>query len=854
MNEAVEFVLRHARPAAAPRAARGRSASLNPVLRRGPVARVAARAGAHQRHRRPAAGRARAVRHPVDAGGPAPARRARARRPQGVALRAVLRSAGSPGRRTAGGASRAEARGRRDGPPPADHRARPDRRGAVGGERRRRRRHGRCSTPPRPAPRATASHRWSVEDVAERAGLGRTTVYRRFPSRDDLVHGVLARELRAAIAAVGRGGRGPATLEDAVVEAVARRARRPRRLGRRPPAPDRPGHVLPFLTTGAGPLVAQARGAFAPALLAARRRRRRDARPRSWPRRWPASASRSCSPATPRCPLDDPDALRAAVAGARRPLLGRCRTTWGRRGTVDSLRPWPTTGRGPRQHQAAQPRGHRRSHGGPAARAMLRAIGMTDDDWDKPQVAVASSWNEVTPCNMPLDRAGQAVEGGRARRRRLPDRVHHHRRVRRHLDGPRGHAGLARVPRGHRRLGRDRDARRALRRPRHLRRLRQEPARHAHGRGPAQPAVGVPLRRLDPARPAQRARPSTSSSVFEAVGAHAAGTIDDAELDAIERNACPTEGSCAGMFTANTMASVGEAIGMSLPGSASPAGRRPPPRRLRLRVGPGRGPPARARHPAPPDPDQGGVRERHRRHDGARRLDQRRAAPAGHRRRGPGRARARRLQPGRRPGAAHRRHQAARRVPHGRRRPDRRRAGGACATCSRPACSTATASPSPARRWPRTWPTSTRRRPTARSIHPLSDPIHPIGGIAVLTRLARPEGRGGEGRRHRPRSASRAGPGCSTARTPPWRRSSPGSIEAGDVVVIRYEGPKGGPGHARDAGHHRRHEGRRPRRRRRARSPTGASPAAPTASASATSPPRRSTAARSRSWPRATAS
>ena len=58
-------------------------------------------------------------------------------------------------------------------------------------------------------------------------------------------------------------------------------------------------------------------------------------------------------------------------------------------------------------------------------------------------------------------------------------------------------------------------------------------------------------------------------SVFEAVGAHAAGTLDDAGLDAIERNACPTEGACAGMFTANTMASVAEAIGMSLPGGAS---------------------------------------------------------------------------------------------------------------------------------------------------------------------------------------------------------------------------------------------------------------------------------------------
>jgi dihydroxy-acid dehydratase len=60
-------------------------------------------------------------------------------------------------------------------------------------------------------------------------------------------------------------------------------------------------------------------------------------------------------------------------------------------------------------------------------------------------------------------------------------------------------------------------------------------------------------------------------SVFEAVGAHARGAIDDEELHAIEANACPTIGSCAGMFTANTMASVGEALGLSLPGSASPA-------------------------------------------------------------------------------------------------------------------------------------------------------------------------------------------------------------------------------------------------------------------------------------------
>jgi dihydroxy-acid dehydratase len=60
------------------------------------------------------------------------------------------------------------------------------------------------------------------------------------------------------------------------------------------------------------------------------------------------------------------------------------------------------------------------------------------------------------------------------------------------------------------------------------------------------------------------------TSVFEAVGAHALGTITDEELSDIERNACPGEGACGGMFTANTMSSIAEAIGMSLPGTASP--------------------------------------------------------------------------------------------------------------------------------------------------------------------------------------------------------------------------------------------------------------------------------------------
>ena len=72
-----------------------------------------------------------------------------------------------------------------------------------------------------------------------------------------------------------------------------------------------------------------------------------------------------------------------------------------------------------------------------AARGMLRAVGMGDDDWDKPQIGVASSWNEITPCNLSLDRlATGRPSDGVSRGRRLPHRVRDHQRLRRHLDGP----------------------------------------------------------------------------------------------------------------------------------------------------------------------------------------------------------------------------------------------------------------------------------------------------------------------------------------------------------------------------------------------------------------------------------
>ncbi|GAC1531740.1 MAG: dihydroxy-acid dehydratase [Acidimicrobiales bacterium] len=208
------------------------------------------------------------------------------------------------------------------------------------------------------------------------------------------------------------------------------------------------------------------------------------------------------------------------------------------------------------------------------ARAMLRAVGMTDDDWDKPQVAVASSWNEVTPCNMPLDRlAKKAKEGVRAAGGfplefttiSVSDGI------------SMGHEGM-----------------RASLVSRELIADSVECVMHAErfdamvtlaGCDKSLPGMLMAAARLDLASvfvyggsimpghiPGRDEKPGDAldiTSVFEAVGAHARGTLTDAELKLIETHACPTIGSCAGMFTANTMASVAEALGMSLLGSSS---------------------------------------------------------------------------------------------------------------------------------------------------------------------------------------------------------------------------------------------------------------------------------------------
>jgi dihydroxy-acid dehydratase len=201
------------------------------------------------------------------------------------------------------------------------------------------------------------------------------------------------------------------------------------------------------------------------------------------------------------------------------------------------------------------------------ARAMLRAIGMTDDDWDKPQVAVASSWNEVTPCNMPLDRlAKRSKEGVRAAGGypiefttiAVSDGI------------SMGHEGM-RASLVSREIIAD-----SVETVMHAERFdamvtlagcdKSLPGMLMAAARVNLPAVFVYGGTILPG--SHNGRAIDIVDVFEAVGAHARGDIDDAELKAIECSACPSEGSCAGMFTANTMASVAEALGMSLPGSS----------------------------------------------------------------------------------------------------------------------------------------------------------------------------------------------------------------------------------------------------------------------------------------------
>jgi dihydroxy-acid dehydratase len=203
------------------------------------------------------------------------------------------------------------------------------------------------------------------------------------------------------------------------------------------------------------------------------------------------------------------------------------------------------------------------------ARAMLRAVGMTDDDWGKPQIGIASAWNEVTPCNMTLRKLAEHTKDGVRSAGGFPLEF-----------------GTITVSDG---ISMGHEGMRASLVSREVITDSVECVVHAErldgfvglaGCDKSIPAMLMAAARLDLASvfvyngsimPGDLNGTSLDiTSVFEAVGACALGKITEDELGEIERRACPGEGACGGMFTANTMSSIAEAIGMSLPGTASP--------------------------------------------------------------------------------------------------------------------------------------------------------------------------------------------------------------------------------------------------------------------------------------------
>ena len=204
-----------------------------------------------------------------------------------------------------------------------------------------------------------------------------------------------------------------------------------------------------------------------------------------------------------------------------------------------------------------------------AARAMLRAVGLTDDDWQKPQIGIASSWNEVTPCNASLRRlADSAKKGVRAN------------------GGVALEFGTITVSDG---ISMGHEGMRASLVSREVITDSVETVVHAErfdgfiglaGCDKSIPGMLMAAARLNlpsvfvyngsTLPGVHNGKNIDITTVFEAIGACAAGTMSQEELGEIEREACPGEGACGGMFTANTMSSIAEALGMSLLGTASP--------------------------------------------------------------------------------------------------------------------------------------------------------------------------------------------------------------------------------------------------------------------------------------------
>jgi dihydroxy-acid dehydratase len=204
-----------------------------------------------------------------------------------------------------------------------------------------------------------------------------------------------------------------------------------------------------------------------------------------------------------------------------------------------------------------------------AARGMLRAVGMGDDDWEKPQIGVASSWNEITPCNLSLDRLAKAVKEGVHTAGGFPLEFG----TISVSDGiSMGHEGM------HFSLVSREIIADSVETVMMAERL--DGSVLLAGCDKSLPGMLMAAARLDLASVFLYAGSTMPGNVdgkdvtiidaFEAVGACIKGLITREEVDKIERAICPGEGACGGMYTANTMASAAEALGMSLPGSAAP--------------------------------------------------------------------------------------------------------------------------------------------------------------------------------------------------------------------------------------------------------------------------------------------
>ncbi len=203
------------------------------------------------------------------------------------------------------------------------------------------------------------------------------------------------------------------------------------------------------------------------------------------------------------------------------------------------------------------------------ARGMLRAVGFKDEDFAKAQIGIASSWNEITPCNLSLDRLAKASKKGVIEAGGFPMQFG----TISVSDGiSMGHEGMHFSLVSREVIA---DSVEAV-----MQAERLDGMVTFAGCDKSLPGMMMAAARLDLASVFVYAgsimpgkvdgRDVTIIDAFEAVGACARGLISEAEVDKIERAICPGEGACGGMYTANTMAAIGEAIGLSLPGSASP--------------------------------------------------------------------------------------------------------------------------------------------------------------------------------------------------------------------------------------------------------------------------------------------